>query len=118
MTLEEYLASGPPHERPVVEAVLAYVDTLGPVHVEPVSVGVLLKLGRTFAEMRPMTRWEALWFSLSRDLDNPRVARRIRGSTARTYYAVNLRRPDEVDGQVRDWLAEAYLEASGSARRP
>ena len=32
--LEEYLSSGPPFERPVVEAVLAHLRSLGEVHVE------------------------------------------------------------------------------------
>ena len=43
LTIEEYFSTGPPHERPVFDAVLAYARTLGPVHVEPVSVGIFLK---------------------------------------------------------------------------
>jgi hypothetical protein len=39
MGLEEYFTTGPPRERPIFEAVLAHVETLGPVTVEPVSVG-------------------------------------------------------------------------------
>ena len=54
MSIDEYFSTGPPHERPVFEAVMAHVDGLGPVHVEPVSVGIFLKHGRRFAELRPM----------------------------------------------------------------
>ena len=64
MTLEEYFATGPAFERPVFEAVMAHLDDVGPVHVEPVSVGILLKRARTFAELRPMRRWVALSFTL------------------------------------------------------
>ena len=43
MTLDEYFATGPDFERPVFEAVMAHLENVGPVHVEPVSVGILLK---------------------------------------------------------------------------
>jgi hypothetical protein len=59
MSLEEYFSTGPAHERPVFDAVMTHVDGLGPVHVEPVSVGIFLKRGRRFAELRPMQKWVA-----------------------------------------------------------
>ena len=43
MTLDEYFSTGPERERPIYEAVKAHLDTLGPVIVEPVSVGIFLK---------------------------------------------------------------------------
>ena len=43
MTLEAYFAAdGPERERPIFEAVLAFAESLGPVLVEPVSVGIFL----------------------------------------------------------------------------
>ena len=54
LTLDQYFATGPAHERPVFDAVVAHLRAVGPVHVEPVSVGILLKSSRTFAELRPM----------------------------------------------------------------
>ena len=51
MTLEEYFSTGPERERPIFEAVMAHLDTVGPVHVEPVSVGIFLKTSRTFARL-------------------------------------------------------------------
>src|SRR4051812_25789476 len=41
-TLGEYFASARPHERPVFEAVYEFLSTLGPIHVEPVAVGIFL----------------------------------------------------------------------------
>ncbi len=112
MTIGEYFSTGPPFERPVFEAVLAFVETLGPVHVEPVSVGIFLKTSRSFVQLRPLTKWVALGFSLDRSVDHPRIARRMaaqRGSrTPTTYHIVRLRQPDDVDDVVRDWLVEAY----------
>jgi hypothetical protein len=111
MTLDEYFSTGPARERPIFEAVLEHLESLGPVLVEPVSVGILLKRRYTFAELRPMVRWVALSFGLSRPLDHPRIARRMKVSDRRTYFVVNLRDPADVDDQVREWLTEAYLDS-------
>jgi hypothetical protein len=108
MTVEEYFSTGPPHERPVFEAVLAYVESLGPIHVEPVSVGIFLKSSRSFIELRPKTKWVALSFPLPHPIDHPRIARRMKGSGSTTYFVVNLRTPDDLDDTVKDWLAESY----------
>jgi hypothetical protein len=111
MSLDEYFATGPERERPIYDAVMAHLDTLGPIHVEPVSVGIFLKRSRTFAELRPMVRWVALSFRLNRNLEHSKIARRMKGSGAAVYHVVNLRGPDDVDDDVRAWLSEAYLES-------
>jgi len=111
MSLDEYLATGPSHERPVVDVVLAHLESLGPVHVEPVSVGIFVKRGRTFVQLRPMVRWEAVSFLLARTVDSPRLARKVVGTGSRRYHTVNVRRPEEVDDQLLAWLTEAYLAA-------
>src|SRR4051812_49438274 len=77
MTLDEYFSTGPAHERPVVDVVLRHLETVGPVHVEPVSVGIFLKNPRKFAELRPMQRWVALSFSLSRRANHRTLVRRV-----------------------------------------
>ena len=109
MTLEEYFATGPPFERPVFEAVMAHLDTLGPVHVEPVSVGIFLKRSRTFAELRPMTKWVAVSFALTRTIQSARIARKVIDTGRSKYHVVNVRGPDEVDEVLCEWLTEAYL---------
>ena len=47
MSVEEYFATGPERERPIFEAVMEHLESVGPVHVEPVSVGIFLKRART-----------------------------------------------------------------------
>jgi Domain of unknown function (DUF5655) len=112
MTLDEYFSTGPERERPIFEAVMEHLDSLGPVHVEPVSVGIFIKRGRSMVELRPKQRWVAMSFVLGRTIDHPRSARKIR-SGHRTYHIVNIREPGEVDDVVRSWLTEAYMESSG-----
>ena len=110
MTLEDYFAAdGPPFERPIFDAVHAHLTSLGPLHLEPVSVGLFFKRSRTFAELRPMTRWMKLSFILSRRVGDPRISRCLTVSGSRIYHETRLREPADVDEQVRDWLTGAYL---------
>lgn len=119
MTLEDYFSAlpaqegrsglGPARERPIFEAVMAHLETLGDVTVEPVSVGIFLKRSRGFAELRPKVNWVELSFGLSHTIDHPKIARVIRTSATRSYHFVKLREPDDVDDDVRNWLSEAYL---------
>ena len=108
MSLEEYFSTGPPHERPVFDAVMAHLRTLGPVHVEPVSVGIFLKRSQGFAQLRPMTRWVALLLRLDHPIHDERVASRRAAPGGRTWYSIRLAGPHDVDGAVRGWLTEAY----------
>jgi hypothetical protein len=108
MTLEEYFSTGPAHERPVFDAVMAHVATLGPVHVEPVSVGIFLKRAQTFAQLRPKDRWVALSFSLPRVVQHERIVRKVMEYHGRYYHVANLRGPEDLDDRLRGWLTEAY----------
>ena len=111
MSLEEYFSTGPERERPIFDVVIAHLESIGPVVVEPVSVGIFLKRTRTFAELRPMVQWVALSFALSHEVHDARIARKMKGSTRRIHHVVNVRGPDDVDDQVKDWLTEAYLDS-------
>jgi hypothetical protein len=109
MSLEEYFSTGPAHERPVFDAVHEYVRTLGPVHVEPVSVGIFIKKSGSYIELRPMTRWVAMSFPLPRRLVHPQIARKPIEAGSKTYHIVNMRGPDDLTEDVRTWLAESYV---------
>ena len=109
MDLEEYFATGPPWERPIFEAVLAHVETLGPVTVEPVSVGIFVKATGSWLELRPLTRWVALSFPFDRRLSDRRITRKPIDAGNRWYHYVNLRSAVDVDDQLRHWLTESYL---------
>ncbi len=113
MALEEYFATGPERERPIFDAVMAHLDTVGPVHVEPVSVGIFLKKAQSFAQLRPMTRWVALSFGLPHEVRSPKIARKVIPYGNRYHHVVNLRGPEDVDDDVRAWLTEAYLGSPG-----
>ncbi len=111
MTVDDYFATGPERERPIFDAVMAHLDTVGPVHVEPVSVGIFLKRAQTFAQLRPMQKWVALSFSLRHRVQHERITRRAIPHGGRYYQVVNLRDADDLDDEIRGWLTEAYLDA-------
>lgn len=110
MSLDEYFATGPEHERPIWDAVIAHLQTLGPVHPDVVSVGIFLKNPRKFADFRPKTRWVALGFNLRRRADHRTITRKVMPNGTRFWQVANLRTPDDYDEALRALLAEAYDE--------
>ncbi|MGH8959530.1 MAG: DUF5655 domain-containing protein [Acidimicrobiia bacterium] len=110
LDLEEYFASGPSWERPIFEAVLAHLETLGPMTVEPVSVGIFIKSNGGFVQLRPKTKWVTLSFALPRRLGSARISRKPIVSGRKIFHFVNLTSPDEVDDELRGWLSESFVE--------
>jgi hypothetical protein len=113
LTIEEYFATGPAHERPVFDAVMAGLAGAGPVHVDAVSVGLFLKNPRKFAELRPMDRWVAVSFSLGRVARHRTITRKVVPYGARWYHVANVVGAADVDGELCELLLEAYHLAAG-----
>jgi hypothetical protein len=111
MAIEEYFATGPPFERPVFDAVMAGLADVGPIHVEPVSVGIFLKRARSFAELRPMTRWVAVGFGLRRQARHPLITRKHVAYGDSYWHVANVASPSEVDDALIELLTEAYDNA-------
>lgn len=114
MTLDEYFATGPDHERPVFDAVMAGLAERGitDLHVEPVSVGLFLKTPVRFLQLRPMTRWVSVSFMLDREARHRTFARQVKQYGDRWYHVANVTGPDDVDDALLDLLAEAHVLAS------
>jgi len=111
MTLDEYFSTGPERERPIYEAVKAHFDTLGPIVVEPVSVGIFFKRPGRVAQLRPKTKWVDLSFSLPQPVTDARIVRKPEQWHGRWYHVARLVGPEDVDDRVREWLTEAYFSA-------
>ena len=116
-TVDETFTGHSPEQRAVYDAILAHVQSLGPVHEDAVGVGVFLKRDRKLAEVRPRSRdvWLALY--LPRTVHDPRIARVLEPGSPRVVHVLTLRAASEVDDQVRDWLTEAFLLASDPPSR-
>ncbi len=112
ITVDAAFAGRPPEQRAIYDEILAYLESLGPVHEDAVSVGVFLKRDRKLAEVRPRSRDISLAVYLPRPDPDPRFARILERSGPRVVHVLLLARPHEVDDQVRRWLTEAFLHAS------
>jgi hypothetical protein len=109
MTLDDYFSTGPPFERPVFDAVMAHLRTLGEPFLEPVSVGIFVKRnGVSVLQLRPMTKWVALGLFMPRTLHDGRVSRKPIRSGRSVFHVVNLRGADDVDDIVKGWITEAW----------
>ncbi len=111
MTVEEYFSTGPSFERPIFEAVRSFVDTLGPVTIEPVSVGIFFKRPSSWIQLRPKRTWVALSFPMRRDVHHRMIRNKAmtngRDSTMK-WFVANLEAPADLDDDLRDLLAESF----------
>ncbi|MFI6599611.1 DUF5655 domain-containing protein [Nonomuraea sp. NPDC050536] len=105
ITVEQVFAPWPAEYREIYDRLL---DHLGPVHEDAVGVGVFLKSARKFAEVRPKARSLSLMLVLPRSIAHPLLARSLPGGGGQAYHFFKLTRPEDVDEQILDWLAEAY----------
>ena len=108
MTLEDYFATGPPHERPIFEAVLRHVERVGPVFVEPVSVGIFLKRAGGFCELRPKDRWVAVSFTLRRQVRHRCIKRKVIAYNGKYWHVANVAAAEDLDDELLGYLTEAY----------
>jgi hypothetical protein len=94
--------------RRAFDAVLAEVSRLGPVDVLPESTRIALHVRMSFAAFVARRHWLDGHVVLARRVDHPRFRRIEEYSARNVLHAFRLHGPDEVDADVRSWLAEAY----------
>jgi len=116
MAIDAYFVDAEPEDREIYEAVAATLIESGPVEIEAVSVGILFKRSRTFVELRPRKRGFACSMILPDALGSDRVTRRIVLGTRGVANFVRLESADDVDEELREWLAMAYDAASTRVR--
>jgi len=109
MDVEEYFSSGPEFERPVFDAVRTHMVSLdADIYYESVSVGIFFKRRTSFLQLRTMTRWVAVCFSLDRKLDSERLSRKVIENGQRWFHVINITKPDQIDDELTEWLTEAW----------
>lgn len=111
---QDYFASAKPWEEPLLTAVEAHFEGVGDIIVDPLEVGILLKNGPMFAELRPKAKWTALGFNLGRKLTSGKLSRKVVSHGKKYFHVINVREPDELDDEILGWLTEAYHLAGGT----
>lgn len=107
-TLNEHFEGRPPYIREIVERFVALAERNGPVTVLPEKTRIALQARMSFAALQPRRAWVDGHVVLARRRDDGRFRRIETFSPLNHLHAFRLERPDEVDEQVADWLAEAY----------
>lgn len=114
---------GHPGRTALFEGVETAMAALGESTVEVRKTQISWKNPRLFAAVslprRAGEREGALMltFGLGRRLEGPRIFQAVEPYPGRWTHHVVLSGPEEVDGEVRAWLAEAYWFAQTKGRR-
>lgn len=107
--LDRHFAGKDPAVRRAFDAVLAEARRLGPVTVLPQSTRIALQVRMSFAAFAARRHWLDGHVVLARRVEHPRFRRIEEYSPRNVLHAFRLLGPDDVDAEVRGWLAEAYL---------
>ena len=105
--------------RPVFDAFLAAAEENGPVTVNATKSRITLQAEMRFAAVEPRTANLNAHVVLGRPRESPRFTS-VEHVPPRYYvHRFRLQRPEDVDDEVREWLAEAYFRRSrGPASQP
>ena len=106
--LDEHFVGRDRSVRDTFDRLLAVVREIGPVTVLPERTRIALHVRMSFAALFPRRRWLDGHVVLARRLDSPRFRRVDTYSPRNVVHLFRLSGPDEVDDEVRSWLAEAY----------
>ena len=110
MAIDEYFETGPAFERPIFDVVRTHLQSLDPdIWFEPVSVGIFFKRRTTFVQLRTMTKWVAVGFSLPVELRSPRLSRKVVHHGRRYFHVVNVSDASQIDEEFASWLVEAWV---------
>jgi hypothetical protein len=108
-SLDAYFAGSDPALRDRFEALVAAVRENGPVTVNVTKSRIALQARNRFAGIdRPRKDHLVASFILTRPLDSARLARVDYIPPYYFAHRVRLRRPEDIDAELRAWLAEAY----------
>ena len=109
VALDEHFAGSEPGVREVFDALVAAVEENGPVTVNATKSRVSFQVRMRFAGIeRPRRDHLVATFVLTRPLDSARLKRVEHIPPYYYVHRIALRSSEEIDGELRAWLAEAY----------
>ena len=106
--LERHFAGTDPAVRQTFDAILAVIQPYGPVEVLAEKSRIALHVRMSFAAFQPRKRWLNGHLVLAREVHSPRFTKVEVYSARNVLHAFRLDRPEQVDCEFADWLAEAY----------
>lgn len=107
-TLEEPFAGKPERIRELFDVLRRTVETFGPVTMVPYRDRVAFMVRVRFAGVRPKRAWVDVDFWLPQRVESPRLHRVETLSPFTHIHTVRVTDADDVDGELIDWLRQAY----------
>ena len=107
-TLDEHFAGRSPDVVATYRALEAAARANGPMVVIPEKTRIAFHVRMSFAAVVLRKRWVNAHVVLARRLENLRFRRIQRFSAGNHLHEFRLEGPEEVDGEVAQWFAEAY----------
>ena len=106
--LAHHFAGKRPGIRELFDRVVAMIESIGPVRILPEKTRIAFQVRMSFAQVTPRRNWLDGHVVLARRLESPRFTRIETFSPRNHLHAFRLARPEEIDAEFREWLAEAY----------
>jgi hypothetical protein len=92
----------------VFDAIVATTSSLGPFDILAEKTRIAFHVRMSFAAFTVHRHWLDGHVVLAREISSPRFRKVEVYSRSNVLHAFRLMRPEEVDDEVRAWLAEAY----------
>lgn len=119
LRLEQYFEGCDPRSRSLFEAVRSAIESIGPVDIQATKSQIAFRHGRGFAwawmparylrgEVAPLV----LTISLNRREESPRWKEVVEPRPGRFTHHLEIRAAEDIDGEVLNWLREAWRDAS------
>jgi len=107
-TINDHFVGKPSVVREVYDRLLAMLHTIGPVQEEPKKTSIHLVRSSALAGVEVRKDYLLLNIKSESPIESPRVSKSERLSARRYHQKVKLSSPEEVDTELRRWLADAY----------
>ena len=92
----------------IYEKLIDYLHKFGAIKIEPKKTSIHLGNRFGFAGVYTLKKAINLEIHLNHKLTSPRVSKVEQASANRFHHTVKLNRPSDVDGELMQWLREAY----------
>ncbi|MGD2102212.1 MAG: DUF5655 domain-containing protein [Acidimicrobiia bacterium] len=117
-TVDDYLVGKTDHAVSIYKAVVAALETAGDFRIHPQKTRIAFISRMTFGGVSLARKWADVGFILPEPLDDGRIRRlELYGPTS-WGHSVRLDSPDDVDDDVRSWLAAALLRGDQETLDP
>ena len=110
-TVAAHFTKSEPAVRATYAAIVEAARKLGKVEEDPKKTSIHLVRSSAFAGVAVQKQALILTLKAEKRIQSPRVRRAEQASAQRWHLEVRLTSPEEVDAELRRWLAEAYALA-------